>query len=125
MSNRKSEKTILAVSGDVDVLVLMRGMLENHCRVLVAADAESALRLVTVHGIQVDLAVIDSNIAGSRRGLLRRISGILPTLRTLPMASLVEDGVIRLAGPCCAQEATFMRAPSGYPYYSAEMSRGV
>ena len=76
MSNRKSEKTILAVSGDVDVLVLMRGMLENHCRVLVAADAESALRLVTVHGIQVDLAVIDSNIAGSRRGLLRRISGI-------------------------------------------------
>src|SRR6478672_11473090 len=94
--NRKSGKTILAVSGDVDVLVLMKGMLENDYRVLVAADADRALRLVTIAGIHVDLAVVDRNIVGGRRDLLRRMANIFPTLRTVPMASLVQDGVIRL-----------------------------
>jgi hypothetical protein len=97
MSKSKSEKTILAVSSDVDVLVLMRGMLENDYRVLVAADAESALRLLTISGLQIDLAVVDSNVVDSRRGLLqRRMASILPILHIVPMASLILDGVIRL-----------------------------
>jgi CheY-like chemotaxis protein len=97
MSNSKSEKTILVVNSNVNVLVLMRGLLENDYRVLLAADAESALRLLAIDGLHLDLAVVDHKVRGLRTGGLRqRIKEVLPDFRILPMAGSVQDGVIKL-----------------------------
>ena len=93
----RSGKTILVVNNDVAVLVLMRGTLENDYRVLLAADAESALRILAIDALRIDLAVIDRNVRGSRGGGLRRqMLEIVPQLRILSMTGCVRDGVIRL-----------------------------
>ena len=93
----KSQHTVLVINSDINVLVLMKRILENDCRVLLAADAESAIRLMQIKGVRVDLAVIDGNVLSRRRsGLVRRMTDILPQLRILFMAGSVEDGVIRL-----------------------------
>ncbi len=93
----QSKKTILVVNSDVAVLVLMRGTLQNDYRVLLAADAESALRILAIDALRIDLAVIDRNVRGSRRGgLLRQMIAIVPQLQILFMAGFVRDGIIRL-----------------------------
>jgi CheY-like chemotaxis protein len=92
-----AKQTLLVVNNDVNALVLMKGLLQNDYRVLLATDAERALRLFTIDGVRIDLAVIDRNVRSSRRGGLRRqMTEILPQLRILSMAGPVEDGVIRL-----------------------------
>jgi len=75
----------------------MREILQNDCRVLLAADAESAIRLTKIDGVRIDLAVVDRNVRSSGKvGLRRRLTEILPQMRILSMAGLVQDGVIRL-----------------------------
>lgn len=107
MSNSRSHETILLVNSNVDVLVLMRKMLEDNYRILLAADAESALRLLTLDSVRIDLVVIDPNVGGSDGvGLRRQMRSILPTLAILPMASLVQDGVIRLRAPGSSSKKT-------------------
>jgi hypothetical protein len=107
MPNNGTKKTILVVNSDVAVLVLMRGILQKDYRVLLAADAESASRLLTIDGLRIDLAVIDCSVAGSRRGRLQRqMTEMLPQLRIVPMAGLVQDGVIRLQAPTASNKRT-------------------
>src|SRR5262249_11067787 len=78
-------------------LVLMRGMLQYDYRVLLAVDAESALRLLEIDGLRVDLAIVDHNIQGPRSEQLHRsMEGMVPNLPVLTTASLIEDGVIKL-----------------------------
>ena len=92
----RQQKTILVVNNDLAVLVLMRGILQNEYRVLLAADADSAVRLFEI-GVSVDLAVIDRNLTGSQpAGLEQRMKEISPKLRILWMAGFVEKGLIRL-----------------------------
>jgi len=95
--SKSAQKTVLVVSSDVAVLLLMRGILQNDCRVLLAADSESAIRLTKIDGVRIDLAMVDRNVRGSGKvGLRRRLTEILPQMRILSMAGLVQDGVIRL-----------------------------
>ena len=95
MSHVRTKKAVLVVNSNIAVLVLMRGILQNDYRVLLAADAESAVRLLMAEDVRVDLAVIDRNVRRSR-GLQRRIKAIFPQLQILSMAGFVQDGVIRL-----------------------------
>lgn len=96
-TSRSALKTVLIVNSDAAVLLLMRGILQNDYRVLLAADDESAVRLLTLDGVRIDLAVVESNGGQSRRvGLKRRMTEILPQLQIVSMAGLVQDGVIRL-----------------------------
>jgi DNA-binding NtrC family response regulator len=90
-------KTILIVNSQVEILVLMNGILQNDYRVLVAADAESALRLLTIGEPAIELVVLDSNVSSSPPGELRlQMTEVLPRLRILSMAGWVDNGVIRL-----------------------------
>jgi response regulator RpfG family c-di-GMP phosphodiesterase len=97
MSNNGIKKTVLIVNSDVDVLVMMNGILQNDYRVLVATDAETAVRLLTLPEVTADLAVMDRNVPSSATGELQsQIAEISPRLRTISTASWVEDGMIRL-----------------------------
>jgi DNA-binding NtrC family response regulator len=103
----KSQNTVLVVNSNVDVLVFMKGILQNSCRVLVAADAESACRLLTIEGVHVNLAVVDGNVRTCRRGgVVRRMRDILPQLRIIPMECSVEDGVIRIHSGALSRNST-------------------
>jgi response regulator RpfG family c-di-GMP phosphodiesterase len=95
--SKSAQKTVLVVNSDVAVLLLMRGILQNDYRVLLAADAKSAAHLLTIDGLRIDLAVVDRNVRSSGKGgLRRRLMEILPQTRILSMAGWVQDGVIRL-----------------------------
>jgi response regulator RpfG family c-di-GMP phosphodiesterase len=97
MSSSETKKTVLIVNSDVDILVLMKGILRNDYRVLLAVGTETAVGLLRLPGVTADLAVVDRNVPSSRTGELQSlISEVSPRLRTISMASLVEDGVIKL-----------------------------
>jgi DNA-binding NtrC family response regulator len=96
-ANRAAQKTVLIVNSELAVLLLLRGMLQNNYRVLLAPDADSALRLLTLDGVRIDLAVVDCSVGnGKTAGLKRRMTEILPQLQIVSMAGSAQNGVIRL-----------------------------
>ena len=96
--NSQQQGTILVIHHDVSVLVLVRGILADHYRVLLAADAESAVRLAMLAEVAIDLALIGRDTPGVRnsRELQRRLLAIRPNLGTLSMMGRIEDGVIKM-----------------------------
>lgn len=89
-----AQKTVLVVASDVAMLILLRGVLQNEYRVLLAADTGSAIRLLTINGLRIDLAIVDRNVRGSRR-LQGRMTDTLPQLPILPIKGFVQDEIIR------------------------------
>ena len=96
-TNRQQE-TVLVIHSDAAVLVLVRGILAEHYRVLLAPDAESAVRLAMLEGVSIDLALMGRDTAGVRnsRELQRRLTAIRPDLSILSMVGSVEDQVIKI-----------------------------
>jgi hypothetical protein len=97
-TNYRQRDTVLVIHNDAAVLVLVRGILAEHYRVLLAADAESAVRLAMLEGVSIDLALIGRNTPGVRnsRELQRRLTAIRPDLGILSMVGSVEDQVIKI-----------------------------
>lgn len=97
-SGTNRQQTVLVIHHDAAVLVLIRGILAENYRVLLAADAESAVRLTMLEGVSIDLALIGRNTPGVRnsRELQRRLNAIRPDLAVLSMVGSVEDQVIRI-----------------------------
>jgi hypothetical protein len=98
VTNREQQQTVLVIHHDAAVLVLVRGILAEHYRVLFAVDAESAVRLAMLEDVSIDLALIGRNTPGVRnsRELQRRLTAIRPELSVLSMVGCVEDQVIKI-----------------------------
>jgi hypothetical protein len=97
-SNHRINQTVLVIHRDAAVLVLVKGILAEHYRVLLAADAESAVRLAMLEGVSIDMALIGRNTLGVRnsRELQRRLAAVRPDLAILSMIGSVEDQMIKL-----------------------------
>src|SRR5689334_5281129 len=107
LQRHKLQKTILVVNSDVEVLVLMNGILHDECRVLLAADVAGVDRLLSLEGISIDMVVMDGNVLRSKRcSLVRRITETFPQARLLFTASSAMDGVVRLRGWGAANHPT-------------------
>jgi response regulator RpfG family c-di-GMP phosphodiesterase len=104
------QRTVLVIHHDAAVLVFLRGILAQHNRVLLATDAESAVRLAMLD-VPIDLALVGRNTPGTRntRELHRRLTSIRPELKVLAMVGCTDDAVIkvRLVG-------TRAHAPDGF-----------
>ena len=92
------QETVLIIHSDAAVLVLARGILAQHYNVLLATDAESAVRLAMLEGVSIDLALIGRNTHGvhNTRELQRRLTATRQNLRILSMVGFVEDEVIKI-----------------------------
>lgn len=97
-TNHRQQETILVIHNDAAVLVLVRGILAGRYRVLLAADAESAVRLAMFEGVSIDLALIGRDTPGVRNSkeLQRRLTSTRPDLGILSMVGSVEDEVIKI-----------------------------
>src|SRR5581483_2400157 len=97
-NSRDYRETILVVDDEPSVLVLIRAMLVGEqYRVLVANEAETAIRLVEQEHWGIDLALIDvcmPNMNGIE--LANRLLESRPDLRILFMSGFVDDEVIRV-----------------------------
>lgn len=96
--NRHQQKTVLVIHYDAAVLVLMRGILAEHYRVLLAADTESAVRLAMLEDVPIDLALIarDTPATNNSRELQRRLTAIRPDLGILCVVAAIDGEVIRI-----------------------------
>lgn len=97
-TNYLPQETVLVIHHDAAVLVLARGILSPHYRVLLATDAESAVRLAMLECVPIDLALIGRDTPGVRnsRELQQRLSSIRPDLAFLSMVGSAHGPVIRL-----------------------------
>jgi hypothetical protein len=95
--SHNAKKTVLVVNSNVNILLLMRGILQNSYRVLLAADAEGATRLLRIRGLKIDMAVVDRKIPGLPAVELGRcILEKRPRLSVKFMDGFIENGVVRL-----------------------------
>jgi DNA-binding NtrC family response regulator len=95
--SHNAKKTVLVVNSNVNILLLMRGILQNSYRVLLAADAESASRLLRIRGLKIDMAVVDRKIPGLPADELGRcMREKRPRLSVKLMDGFIENGVVRL-----------------------------
>ena len=96
--NRQQQATILAIHDDVAVLVLVNSILAKHYRVLLAADAQTAVGLAMFEGLRIDLALIGRKTPGvcNSRELEYRLISARPSLGILSMTGSVEDEVIKV-----------------------------
>src|SRR5215472_2149589 len=95
--SHNAKKTVLVVNSNVNILLLMRGILQNSYRVLLAADAESASRLLRIRGLKIDMAVVDRKIPGLPADELGRLMlEKRPRLSVKFMDGFIENGVVRL-----------------------------
>jgi hypothetical protein len=96
--NGHQQKTILAIHHDASVLVLLKGILANKYRVLLAADAGTAERLALLEAVPIDLVLMGRNTRGARksRDLQRRLVAIRPDLAFMSMIGSAEDPVIKI-----------------------------
>jgi DNA-binding response OmpR family regulator len=92
------QETVLIIHNDAAVLVLARGILAQHYNVLLATDAESAVRVAMLEGVSIDLALIGRNTPGvhNTRELQRRLTATRPNIGILSMVGSVEDEVIKI-----------------------------
>jgi CheY-like chemotaxis protein len=97
-TNERQRQTILVIHNDAAVLVLVRGLLAEHYRVLLAADADSAVQLAMLEGVPMDLALIGRETPGVRntRELQRRLTSVRPDLRIMSMVGSVGDRCIKI-----------------------------
>src|SRR5689334_18680738 len=93
--SQSSRKNVLVVNRDADTLGLLQGILSQQYRVLLAADATSAFRLLELGDLQVDLVVVDRDCPEADR-LIARMQSVRTGLRVVESNTLIEDGVIRI-----------------------------
>jgi CheY-like chemotaxis protein len=99
--NGEHQQTVLIIHHDPAVLLLVKHILSDEYRVLLATSAESAVRLAMLEDVPMDLALLGRNTPGVRNSweLQRRLLALRPELSILPVIGLVKDGVIRLRMP--------------------------
>jgi DNA-binding NtrC family response regulator len=97
-TNDHQQRTILVIHNDAAVLVLLQGILAEHYRVLVAADADSAVRLAMLEDVPMDLTLIGRDTRGVRntRELQRRLTSVRPNLRVMSMVGSVDEHCIKI-----------------------------
>src|SRR5689334_7872276 len=99
MSIPKSDpKTILVIDDHPSVLIVVKAMLEGGLyNVLLANDAESALRLVQTNNLTIDLILTDITLPNSSgRDLADRILAVRPGVKVLFMSAFVDSEVVRI-----------------------------
>ena len=99
MANSEPDpKTILVVDDDLSVLSVIKCMLEcGDYNVLMAHNAESALRMADREDLNIDLMLIDvvmPDLTGP--DLAERILAIRPHLKVLFMSGCTESDVVRV-----------------------------
>jgi DNA-binding NtrC family response regulator len=97
-TNHNDQQTVLVIHNDAAVLTLVRGILADDYRVLLASDAGSALRLAMLEDVPIDLALIGRDTPGVRNSkeLRRQLTAIRPDLGILSMVGFVDAQVIRI-----------------------------
>ena len=88
-------KTILVINGEIATLLLLKGILSRYYRVLLASDAASAVRLLELDGLAIDLTILDRNIS-HQRWLRAQVKSRRPDMRTLTTEGSCENEMIRL-----------------------------
>src|SRR5713226_2416119 len=91
-------QTILIVDDDLSVLAVIKCMLESgDYTVLMASNAEAALRIATRTDLAIDLMVIDvvmPDVSGPE--LAERIVAVRPLLKVLFMSGYADSEVVRV-----------------------------
>ena len=92
------KKTILVIDDHPSVLIVLKAMLEGGlCNVLLANDAESALRLAQKSDLAIDLILTDITMPDSSgRDLADRILAVRPGVKVLFMSAFVDSEVVRI-----------------------------
>ena len=92
------KKTILVIDDHPSVLIVLKAMLEGGlCNVLLANDAESALRLAQTNDLAIDLILTDITMPDSSgRELADRIFAMRPGVKVLFMSAFVDSEVVRI-----------------------------
>jgi len=97
-SLESGRKTVLVVDDDPSILLVIQAMLENQdLRVLLANNAESALRLGEQRQLTIDLLLADvvmPDVSGP--GLALRMLSMRPNLRVLFMSAFAEADIVRV-----------------------------
>lgn len=90
--------TVLVVNQDPSVLVLLQIILSAaDCRVLVAQDSDSAVRLAWQKQIPIDVVLLDVDLPDAKEsGLADNIHSIRPEMGVLSMTGFVEDEFVRI-----------------------------
>lgn len=91
-------KNILVIDEHPSVLIVLKAMLESSiCNVLLANDAESALRLAQTSDLAIDLVLTDITMPDSSgRDLADRILAVRPGVKVLFMSAFVDSEVVRI-----------------------------
>ena len=97
-SLESGRKTVLVVDDDPSILLVIQAMLENpDLRVLLANNAESALRLGEQSQLTIDLLLADvvmPDVSGPDLAL--RMLSMRPNLRVLFMSAFAEADIVRV-----------------------------
>ena len=77
---------------------MLKGILGNKYRVLLAADAAGAERLASLQAVPIDLVLMGRNTRGAResRDLQRRLVEVRPDLAFMSIIGSAEDRVIKI-----------------------------
>src|ERR1051326_9066707 len=96
--NIKRREAVLVIHHDTAVLVLLRGILAEQYRVLLAKDAEGAMRLARLGDVPIDLVLSGHHTPGTRnaRELQSHLMSLRPDLAVLSFVGSVEEQVIKI-----------------------------
>jgi two-component system cell cycle sensor histidine kinase/response regulator CckA len=95
---KNDTKTVLVIDDQPSVLIVVKAMLESGLsNVLLAQDADSALRLVESENLPIDLILTDVTVRDtSGIDLANRILAVRPGVKLMFMSAFVDGEVVRV-----------------------------
>lgn len=95
---KSNSETILVVDDDPAILLLVKAILEGHgYRVLLAENGDSAIHLLELHQLRIDLVLTDvvmPNLSGAE--LAKCLVAMRPGLRVLFMSAFQDSDAVRV-----------------------------